>query len=62
MHKGHSGASLGGRIEQSPARAKRRRKQLQAEERRWAKMAGPVEVRKIDPDPGVSNMDAETSS
>jgi hypothetical protein len=41
-----------GGMETSPARKKRRAKQLRAQEQRWASLAGPVEVRKIgDPAP-----------
>jgi hypothetical protein len=38
-----------GTVTYSPQRAARKRKQRQAQERRWAAMAGPVTVRQAQP-------------
>lgn len=38
-----------GSVEYSASRAKRKRRQRQAEDKRWAAMAGPVTVRKVAP-------------
>ena len=48
-HKGHTGTSLGG-VEVSAARRKRQAKKRAAEEKRWAAKAGPVIVRRVDPE------------
>lgn len=44
MAKGQTGGSLGGRTVESARRRKRRAKARQAEEQRWAELAGPVIV------------------
>jgi hypothetical protein len=48
-NQGGTGGSLGGRIEQSPERARRQAAKRQREEKRWAKRSGPVTVRFVDP-------------
>lgn len=45
---GKQGTSMTGR-EMSPSARRRYSKRLRAEEDRWAAMAGPVTVRKIEP-------------
>ena len=44
MHKGHSGASMGGRQEISPNRAKNRAKKRRAQDRAWKAKNGPVTI------------------
>jgi len=46
--KGNQGTSTGS-VEYSPAKAKRMRQRRASEERRWAAMAGPVTVTKVQP-------------
>ena len=43
------GASLGGRVEESPKRRARRAAARRREEKRWAAKSGPVTVRFVDP-------------
>ncbi len=47
--KGTTGASLGGGVETSPDRRKRQAAKRRREEKRWAKLSGPVTVRFVDP-------------
>jgi hypothetical protein len=46
--RGHQGTSMGA-MTVTPGRRRRDEKRRRAEERRWAAMAGPVEVRRVDP-------------
>lgn len=45
--RGRQGTATG-TVYQSPARAKRQARQRRQEEARWARLAGPVTVRRVD--------------
>ena len=49
-HKGDTGGSLGGRMDMSPARRRKRKAAREREERQWAAHSGPVTTKKAVPD------------
>lgn len=49
-HHGHTGSSLGGKVEMSRSAAKARRKKRQREEKMWAAKSGPVIIRTMTPE------------
>lgn len=49
-HKGDTGGTLGGRMDMSPTRRRKRRAARAQEERQWAARSGPVTTKKAVPD------------